>query len=248
MQFTGIIPARYASTRFPGKPLVDLGGKSMLQRVYEQALQSRYLSEVIIATDDKRIREHAEAFEAKVCMTSDEHPSGTDRCYEVVEKMQLKSDVILNIQGDEPFINPGHIDALCVCFEDPLTQIATLVKEIENIMVLTNPNAPKVVLDIHQFALYFSRHPLPFYRSAETHDWPKLHTYYQHIGIYAYRTEVLSEITKLNPSSLEIAESLEQLRWLENGYRIKTAKVQGESHAIDTPEDLERVKKLFHLV
>lgn len=238
---TGIIPARYASTRFPGKPLIDLAGKSMLQRVYEQCLLCDSLSEIIIATDDDRIYGHALSFTKNVCMTSAEHPSGTDRCAEVVQKMDIKTDIVVNIQGDEPLINPNQISLLVNCFEDPKTQIATLVKKIETENVLFNTNTPKVILDSENFAIYFSRETIPHIRNVEKTEWLTKHTFYQHIGIYAYNVEVLNQISKLQPSILEKAESLEQLRWIESDYKIKTALTSEESIAIDSPEDVEKV-------
>lgn len=238
---TGIIPARYASTRFPGKPLIDLAGKSMLQRVYEQCKLSESLGRIIIATDDERIYKHAELFGAEVCMTDENHPSGTDRCAEVALKMNIEHEVIINIQGDEPLINPSQIDLLANCFEDPKTQIATLIKHITSEDILFNPNTPKVILDSENFAIYFSRECIPHIRNKEKSEWLSANTFYQHIGIYAYHKNVLQEITKLNPSNLEKAESLEQLRWIEHQYKIKTAITKEETFAIDTPEDVEKV-------
>lgn len=247
MKITGIIPARYASTRFPGKPLIDIGGKSMIQRVYGQCMQSALLGDVIVATDDERIAEHVRSFGGKVCMTSAEHPSGTDRCREVVTSMSLDAGAIINIQGDEPFINPRQIDMLCECFADERTQIATLVKEITDEQVLFSPNSPKVILDKDGFALYFSREAIPHIRGKEKKDWLGAHNFYQHIGIYGYRTGVLLDITQIPPSSLEQAESLEQLRWIENGYRIKTSVTSLDTLAIDTPEDLKKISGLYDL-
>lgn len=245
---TGIIPARFASTRFPGKPLIDLAGMSMLQRVYEQCKLSKNLSRIIIATDDERILTHAKSFAAEVCMTSESHPSGTDRCAEVALKMNIETDVIINIQGDEPLINPSQIDLLANCFVDPKTQIATLIKVIDSEDVLFNTNTPKVILDAENFAIYFSRECIPHLRNKEKQDWLSLHTFYQHIGIYAYKKNVLQEITKLKPSVLEKAESLEQLRWIEHQYKIKTAITNEETLAIDTPDDVYRVlQKLANL-
>jgi 3-deoxy-manno-octulosonate cytidylyltransferase (CMP-KDO synthetase) len=239
----GIIPARYASTRFPGKPLIDIDGKSMIQRVYEQAKKSKTLSRVIVATDDERIHKAVTEFGGEVCMTSSSHPSGTDRCAEVVEQMQLDSHAIINIQGDEPFIDPGQIDLIGKCFDDDRTQLATLIKKIESTEVLFNPNSPKVIVDNEEFAIYFSRHPIPYIRNAEEKIWLAKNTFYQHIGIYGYRADILKKITLLVPSLLEKAESLEQLRWIENGFRIKTAITTFDTVAIDTPEDLKRVLK-----
>lgn len=240
-KFVGIIPARFASTRFPGKPLADIGGKSMIERVYTQAKKSKLLSEVIVATDHEAIEKKVKSFGGQVCLTDPSHPSGTDRCAEVLAKMSLSCDALINIQGDEPFIDPGQIDLLCSCFDDPRTDLATLIKEITSDEILFNPGSPKVVVDHEQFAIYFSRHPIPFVRGFKEALWRGRHTFYQHIGIYGYRPHILRRITQLQPSSLEKAESLEQLRWLENGFKIKTAKTTFETVSIDTPEDLRRV-------
>jgi 3-deoxy-manno-octulosonate cytidylyltransferase (CMP-KDO synthetase) len=237
----GIIPARYASTRFPGKPLVDIHGKSMIRRVYEQAKKASSLSRVIIATDDERIEKEVMKFGGEVCMTSAEHPSGTDRCAEVVTAMKLDCRAVVNIQGDEPFIDPAQIDLLSSCFNDPRTQLATLIRKIHSPEVLFNPNSPKVITDKDGFAIYFSRQAIPYVRGAEPHEWLKKITFYQHIGIYGYQVDCLHEITKLAPSILEKAESLEQLRWIENGYKIKTAVTEFETLAIDTPDDLQAI-------
>jgi 3-deoxy-manno-octulosonate cytidylyltransferase (CMP-KDO synthetase) len=237
----GIIPARFASTRFPGKPLIDIAGKSMIERVYRQALKSRYLSKVVVATDNEAIVEKVQGFGGNVCLTAPDHPSGTDRCAEVLRKLDLTCDAIVNIQGDEPFIDPAQIDLLCACFEDNDTKLATLIKRIDSADVLFNPNSPKVIIDHEKFAIYFSRHPIPFIRGQEAEDWLQRHTFFQHIGIYGYRPDTLRKITELAPSSLERAESLEQLRWIESGFRIKTAVTTLESIAIDTPDDLERI-------
>jgi 3-deoxy-manno-octulosonate cytidylyltransferase (CMP-KDO synthetase) len=239
----GIIPARYASTRFPGKPLVDIQGKSMIQRVYEQAKKCATLIDVIVATDHPEIQRAVLAFGGKSCMTSAAHPSGTDRCAEVVDILHLNVDAIVNIQGDEPFIDPKQIALVCECFEDERTQLATLIKKVSTTEILFNPNSPKVIIDNDQFAIYFSRHPIPYIRGVAEQKWTSVHTFYQHIGIYGYRTDVLKNITKLSPSLLEKAESLEQLRWIENGYKIKTAITTLETQAIDTPDDLIRVLK-----
>jgi len=240
---TGIIPARFASTRFPGKPLIDLAGKSMIQRVYERCQLSKSLSNIIVATDNDIIFEHVKTFTDQVCMTSPDHPSGTDRCAEVVSLMNINSDVVVNIQGDEPLINPNQIDLLVNCFQDKQTQIATLVKIISDSAVLFNTNTPKVILDSNQFAIYFSRETIPHIRNIEKSEWLEKNTFYQHIGIYAYQTSILNTITTLTPSILEKAESLEQLRWIENGYKIKTAITADETFAIDTPEDVAKVLK-----
>lgn len=243
----GIIPARFASTRFPGKPLVNIAGKTMIERVYSQAKKSGSLSDVIVATDDSRIVNAVENFGGKVCLTSPHHPSGTDRCAEVFSQMNLICDAVINIQGDEPFINPAQIDLLCTCFDDPKTDLATLIKKIESSEVLFNPNSPKVIIDQDQFAIYFSRFPIPFIRGIEEPLWLTRHTFFQHIGIYGYRASILKDITQLPPSVLEKAESLEQLRWLENGYKIKTAITPFDTKAIDTPEDLVKVIATLNL-
>lgn len=243
-KFIGIIPARFASTRFPGKPLIEIEGKSMVERVYRQAKKSKFLSSVIVATDHEAIEEKVRSFGGEVCLTHQEHPSGTDRCAEVLSKMNLGCDVVLNIQGDEPFIDPGQIDLVCTCFDDSRTDLATLVKEIVSTDILFDPNSPKVVVDQDNFAIYFSRHPVPYVRGFSREQWIHKHTYYQHIGIYGYRSHILKEITRLPPSPLEKAESLEQLRWLEHGYKIKTARTIFENLSIDTPDDLKRISAM----
>ncbi|MEQ9231643.1 MAG: 3-deoxy-manno-octulosonate cytidylyltransferase [Cyclobacteriaceae bacterium] len=240
----GIIPSRYASTRFPGKPLADIGGKPMIQRVFEQASKSSSLAEVIVATDDERIQECVLGFGGKVAMTSPDHTNGTERCAEVAETNS--ADYYINIQGDEPFIHPEQIDTLAAIL-DGSTQLGTLVKKITDPSLLDNPNTMKVVLKKNWEALYFSRNCVPFVRDAEKKDWLYHHTFYKHIGIYAYRADVLSEITKLPQGLLEKAESLEQLRWLENGYTIKVAETEHESMGIDTPEDVDRALKMSGL-
>ena len=240
MKILGIIPARYASSRFPGKPLVDIAGKSMIQRVYEQAKKCSQLSEVIVATDDDRIFEHVNSFGGKAEMTSSTHQSGTDRCAEVAEK-HPEYDVIINIQGDEPYINPDQISKLISCFGDPGTQIATLIKKVSNEQELYNTNSPKVIINKNSEAIYFSRSPLPHIRGQEPQNWFQHFTYFKHIGIYGYRAEILKQITKLPVSALEKAESLEQLRWIENSYKIKVAETEIETVAIDTPEDLKKL-------
>lgn len=247
MKFLGIIPARYASTRFPGKPLADIGGKPMIQRVYEQVQPS--LDEVWVATDDERIRQAVMAFGGQVVMTSDKHRSGTDRCLEAAQAIGGSYDVVINIQGDEPFIEPAQIEALKACFtHKPATVLATLVKpftKTDGWEALSNPNSPKVVLNAEGEALYFSRSIIPFVRGMEETGWLDHHTFYKHIGIYAYTLTTLATIAALPASTLEKTESLEQLRWLENGYRIQTAVTTIENLAVDTPEDLERVRSFL---
>lgn len=244
MKFLGIIPARYASTRFPAKPLAMLGGKTVIQRVYEQV--AGVLDDAYVATDDERIEAAVKSFGGKVVMTSVEHKSGTDRCYEACTKIGGDFDVVVNIQGDEPFIQPSQLQAVKSCFDDSSTQIATLVKPFsgnDDFAVLENVNSPKVVVNKNMNALYFSRSIIPYQRNVDKNDWLKNHTYYKHIGLYAYRTEVLKEITSLPQSSLELAESLEQLRWLENGYTIKVGTSEVETIGIDTPQDLEKAER-----
>lgn len=244
MKILGIIPARHASTRFPAKPLVDLGGKSMVQRVYEQVKKSKSISHAVVATDHPEIFQHVQRFGGEVCMTKESHVSGTDRCYEALQLQSEKFDYVINIQGDEPFIKPEQIDLLAGKLNGE-TEIATLVKAIDDPVVLFNPNVVKAVLNKQGEALYFSRSTIPHIRNTPEKEWLTKHTFYKHIGMYAYRTDILDEITKLAVSSLEKAESLEQLRWLENGFRITTAETHLETLGIDTPEDL--VKALEHL-
>ncbi|GAA3984498.1 3-deoxy-manno-octulosonate cytidylyltransferase [Mucilaginibacter dorajii] len=241
MTILGIIPARYASSRFPGKPLVDIAGKSMIQRVYEQAKKCVSLAEVIVATDDERIFAHVNAFGGVAVMTGTDHQSGTDRCAEIAS-LHPEYDVIINIQGDEPYIDPEQITKLVACFTDANTQIATLIKKITTQEELFNYNSPKVVINKLSEAVYFSRATLPHIRGQEPDNWLEFYTYFKHIGIYGYRADVLQQITKLPISGLEKAESLEQLRWIENGYRIKVAETELETHAVDVPSDLEKLK------
>jgi 3-deoxy-manno-octulosonate cytidylyltransferase (CMP-KDO synthetase) len=240
MKFTAIIPARYASTRFPGKPLAMLGGKIVIQRVYEQAVS--VLGEAYVATDDERIFQAVEAFGGRAVMTRTDHKSGTDRIEEAAEKIGTTADVIINVQGDEPFIQRSQIETLCHLFDAPETQIGTLGKRFETMEAVENPNSPKIVTDVRGFALYFSRSVIPFIRGKKRSEWFAQYPFLKHLGIYAYRREVLAEITKLPQSPLEIAESLEQLRWLQNGYRIRVGETDVETVGIDTPEDLERAE------
>ena len=244
LTFIGIIPARFASTRFPGKPLAMLGGKMMIERVYTQV--SKVLDRVIVATDDDRIMAAVESFGGKAVMTSTEHRSGTDRCQEAYLKNGGGEDVIINIQGDEPFIQPDQLRAIMACFDDAGTDIATLVRPFDAnrpFCELENSNSPKVVLDKEMRARYFSRSVIPFVRGRKPEEWPKLAQYYTHVGMYAYRAAVLAEITRLPQSPLELAESLEQLRWLENGYTIKAGVTTTATIGIDTPEDLARAEE-----
>lgn len=240
MKFIGIIPARYASTRFPGKPLAMLGGRTVIQRVYEQA--TAILDEAYVATDDERIFQAVEQFGGRAIMTRADHKSGTDRIEEAAEKIGTQADVIINIQGDEPFIQKSQIETLMHLFDEPSTQIGTLGKRFESIEAVMNPNSPKIVTDKRGFALYFSRSIIPYVRGKEQAEWLQHFPYLKHLGLYAYRREVLQEVTQLPQSPLEIAESLEQLRWLENGYRIRVGLTDVETVGIDTPEDLQRAE------
>ena len=243
MNFTAIIPARYASTRFPGKPLALLGNKPVIQHVYEQA--TSVLTEVWVATDDDRIREAVEKFGGRVVMTRTDHKSGTDRIEEAAEKTGTQADVIINIQGDEPFVQPSQIKTLMQLFDNADTQIGTLGKHFDNIEAVNNPNSPKIVTDRQGFALYFSRSVIPYIRGVQDSEWLSHFPFLKHLGLYAYRREVLREITQLPQSPLEIAESLEQLRWLENGYRIRVGLTDVETVGIDTPEDLQRAEEFL---
>ncbi len=241
----GLIPARYGSTRFPGKPLANIGGKPMIQRVYEQT--QKELDHVYVATDDERIVSAVKNFGGNVVMTSVDHQSGTDRCAEALEIIkaieQKEIHAVLNIQGDEPFISPSQIRLIANCFNDEKTELATLIKQVTKSEDLFNPNKPKVVINQDKKALYFSRSPIPYFRSAPPEEWLNKQTYYNHIGLYGYRTDVLKEITMLPIGNLEAAESLEQLRWLENGYVIRVEETSEQAIAVDTPEDLDKLLK-----
>lgn len=243
MDFIGIIPSRFASTRFPGKPLADINGKTMIERVYEQA--SKTLKQVYVATDNNRIADEVRRFGGRFVMTSEKHQSGTDRLEEAIEIIRKETnenfDVVINIQGDEPFIQPKQIEELKKCFDNPLTKIATLVKKIENNEDLFDINKPKVVFNKKMQAIFFSRSPIPFLRGTEKEQWHLKHDFYKHIGMYAYKVKTLKELTELEQSPLELAESLEQLRWIENGYAIYVAITKFESFGIDTPEDLNKI-------
>lgn len=243
LKYIGLIPARFASTRFPGKPLALLGGKPVIQHVYEKV--ASLLPEVYVCTDDDRIVEAVEQFGGKAVLTGSHHRSGTDRCREAYQNLGSDADVVINIQGDEPFIHPSQIKALQSCFDNPDTDIATLVKPFDaggGLEMLENPNSPKVVLSADRRALYFSRSVVPYLRGVDKQEWLGRHTFYKHIGLYAYRADVLARISGLAPGQLEQAESLEQLRWLENGYTIRVAMSDVETVGIDTPADLERAE------
>ncbi len=244
MKFTAIIPARYASTRFPGKPLALLGGRPVIQHVYEKAVQT--LGEAYVATDDERIARVVEGFGGRAVMTSASHRSGTDRIEEAAEILGTDADVIINIQGDEPFVDASQLKTLQALFDDGETQIGTLGKRFDTMEATENPNSPKIACDRRGFALYFSRSVIPFVRGQERASWLGHYPFLKHLGLYAYRREVLREITQLSQSPLELAESLEQLRWLENGYRIRVGLTDVETVGIDTPEDLERAEQFLH--
>ena len=240
MKFIAIIPARYASTRFPGKPLAVLGGKTVIQRVYEQAVS--ILPEAWVATDDERIFQAVEAFGGRAVMTRSDHRSGTDRIEEAAQKIGTDADVIINIQGDEPFVQASQLNTLMQLFDHTDTQIGTLGKRFDSMDAVTNQNSPKIVCDKDGFALYFSRSVIPFVRGEEQTTWLQHYPYLKHLGIYAYRREVLHAVTQLPPAPLEVAESLEQLRWLYNGYRIRVGLTDVETVGIDTPDDLKRAE------
>jgi 3-deoxy-manno-octulosonate cytidylyltransferase (CMP-KDO synthetase) len=243
MKFLAIIPARYASTRFPAKPLALLAGKPVIQHVYERVSN---VLDAIVATDDQRIFDAVTQFGGKVVMTSTEHRTGTDRCLEAYYNCGIEADVVINVQGDEPFIAEEQIRSLMQCFSNPQTDIATLIKPFPvdtAFATLSNPNTPKVITNPQGQAIYFSRSVIPYLRGKETEEWASQHTYYKHIGIYAYRVEILKQITQMSQTSLELAESLEQLRWLENGLTIQTAITHIETIGIDTPEDLQKAEK-----
>lgn len=239
-RFVGIIPARYSSTRFPGKPLAILGGKTVIERVYTQVADA--LDDAYVATDDTRIFDTVTGFGGKAVMTRTDHKSGTDRIEEAVEKIGGQWDVVVNVQGDEPFIQRSQIDTLCRCFDDDDTQIATLGKPFDSMEAVDNPNSPKIVTDLRGYALYFSRSVIPYVRGAEHDAWMGHYPYLKHLGIYAYRREVLEAVTRLPQSPLELAESLEQLRWLQHGYKIKVGTTDVETIGIDTPDDLARAE------
>jgi 3-deoxy-manno-octulosonate cytidylyltransferase (CMP-KDO synthetase) len=241
----GIIPARYASTRFPGKPLADIQGKSMIQRVYGQASLCKQLSKVVVATDDQRIFDHVKSFGGEAVMTRPDHPSGTDRCYEALENTKGNFRYVINIQGDEPFIDPSQVDLLAGLLKDGSTELATLMIPVDSYEVLFDMGEVKIVMNDKMEALYFSRTVIPYLKGVDKKEWHLNFKYYRHVGMYAYRADVLEKITRLQPSALEKAESLEQLRWLENGFKIKLAVTTHDSHCIDRPEDIDKVLKMM---
>jgi len=245
MNVIGIIPARYNSSRFPGKPLAMIGDKSMIQRVYERARLSG-IKRVVVATDDKRIVEHSKKIGAEVVLTSKKHLTGTDRCAEAYKKLGEKYDIVVNIQGDEPFIDPQHIKLLAHSFTDKSTSLATLVEQFESYDELHSSSTVKVVSDVNDHAIYFSRAIIPLVRDYKQIDWLKNYEYFKHIGAYAYRAETLTELVKLKQCNLEKAESLEQLRWIFYGYKIKVVKVKYHGISVDTPEDLEKANEILN--
>jgi 3-deoxy-manno-octulosonate cytidylyltransferase (CMP-KDO synthetase) len=246
MKILGVIPARYGSSRFPGKPLTDIQGKPMIQRVYEQAKKCILLDHLIVATDDERISDCITSFGGNVMMTPVSLNSGTERCNAVLQQLSGKEDfdVVINIQGDEPFIDPEQISQLAGCFLSEKIVIGTLVKKIIHPDELGNPNVVKVVFDRNNRALYFSRHAIPFSRGEDLQNWLEGAGYYKHIGIYGYRTGLLDILTRLPATPLEMAESLEQLRWLEHGYPVHVRETDFESIAIDTPGDLLKITNI----
>jgi 3-deoxy-manno-octulosonate cytidylyltransferase (CMP-KDO synthetase) len=244
MKIVGIIPARYASTRFLGKPLIDLKGKSMIQHVYERAKKSA-LDKVLVATDDERIFEAVQRFGGEVVMTASSHPSGTDRCWDAFQQLEEKFDYVINIQGDEPLIEPKQIDELVIALEDNSLELVTQMVKVTNHEQLFNSGEVKIVLNEEDEVIYFSRSAIPFLKNVDPEEWHLHYDYYRHVGMYAYRADVLGKITQLPVSSLEKAESLEQLRWLQNGFKIRCVKTHYESHCIDTPEDVASIMMLL---
>jgi 3-deoxy-manno-octulosonate cytidylyltransferase (CMP-KDO synthetase) len=245
MKVLAVIPSRYASSRFPGKPLEKIGGKSMVQRVYEQVTKATRIDRVIVATDDNRIFEHVEGFNGEVLMTAEHHQNGTERCAEVIETLYDDFDIVLNIQGDEPFILPEQIDQLASCFDDETIDIATLMKQTDSTEQLFSPNTAKVVFNEDFIAQYFSRQPIPHLRGIPNEEWVERKAHYLHVGIYGYRKEVLLDVVKLPVSNLERLEMLEQLRWLENGYTISVKQTDYQSISVDTPDDLAEAENFL---
>jgi len=245
MRILGIIPSRYASTRFPGKPLAIIDGKTMIQRVYEQAGECESITRLMVATDHEAIYNHVKDFGGEAVMTSQNTGSGTERCYEAltqIEKQDPDYDVVINIQGDEPFINPEQIEKVAALFTNKKVEIGTLIKKTSRQTELNDPNVVKVIKNVSDEAIYFSRSAIPFIRDKEINDYDSL-VFYKHIGLYGYRTEVLKKLVALPPANLEKAESLEQLRWIENGFKIHTAETDRDIIGIDTYDDLIKVTK-----
>ncbi|MBL7928746.1 MAG: 3-deoxy-manno-octulosonate cytidylyltransferase [Bacteroidia bacterium] len=244
MKITGIIPARYGSTRFPGKPLALIGSMTMIERVYRQAEKSTRLNSIAVATDDQRIFDVVNSFGGNVVLTSSAHQTGTERCAEALSLLQLKADAVINIQGDEPFLEPSQIDRIAELLLNPEVEIATLVRKATGMEEVLNLNAVKAVMNQIGHSIYFSRMPIPYYKEQISFE---MRNYYIHVGIYGYKSPSLNKIVQLKPSGLEAAESLEQLRWIDNGYTIHAAFTEATSHAVDTPEDLERLIKTYRL-
>jgi 3-deoxy-manno-octulosonate cytidylyltransferase (CMP-KDO synthetase) len=255
MKILGIIPARYASSRFPAKVLADIKGKTMIRRVYEQVQQSSLLTDICVATDHPEIAAEIASFGGKFVMTAQNHPSGTDRCFEALQKNNdleviktgTKYDYVINIQGDEPFIRPEQIDLLAKSLQvgEGQVELATMILQAQKQEDLDNNSEVFVTFNTNFEALYFSRFPIPFQQKVPREQWLAHHNYYKHLGMYAYRVDVLEKITKLSVSNLEKCESLEQLRWLENGFKIKLVSTEHDSYCIDTPEDLAKVLEMF---
>lgn len=243
MKTVAIIPSRFASSRFPGKPLALINEKPMVQHVYERCLG--YFDDVVVATDDQRIFNTVNSFGGQVLLTDTNHESGTDRCAEAARLLAKKKqfDIVVNVQGDEPFVNVEQFKSLIACFNNSETQIATLLSPIKSENILFDINKVKAVVGVNGRALYFSRQAIPFMRDNPTSEWLLQHRYYLHLGVYAYRANVLQQITKLKPGILEQCEKLEQLRWLENGYAIQTAFSEHINLGVDTPSDLEDLIK-----
>ncbi|MFD2569468.1 3-deoxy-manno-octulosonate cytidylyltransferase [Spirosoma soli] len=245
--FIGIIPARYGSTRFPGKPLALINGKPMIQHVWEQSTQAKSLTHVAVATDDQRIVDAVQAFGGKALLTRTDHATGTDRCWEAYQQLQAELSLttpayVVNIQGDEPFIDPNQIDELTTIL-DGVVEIATQCTDVDSAEVLHNPDEVKIALTTQGEALYFSRQPIPFLRGVDPADWHTHYPYFRHVGLYAYRADILEQISHLPPSPLEKAESLEQLRWLEAGFRINVTSTKYIAQSVDSPSDIEKVEQ-----
>lgn len=244
----GIIPARYASVRFPGKVLADIGGKTMLRRVYEQVSRCSSLDKIVVATDHELIAEEVRRFGGEAVMTRSDHPGGTDRCFEALQKMPERFSHVINIQGDEPFIKPSQIDLIAEALRHPDTEIATLIIKADSLAQLTDPGEAKVVISMRGEALYFSRQPIPYLRDIPFENWLQHHVFYRHVGIYGYRSDVLEAVARLTPSSLEQCEKLEQLRWLENGFRIRTVITKEDSFCVETPDDLAKAVEMAKIL
>ncbi len=242
----GVIPSRYGSSRFPGKPLCMIGGKAMIEMVYERVLGSGCFAKVVVATDDNRIYDYVKGFGGEVVMTKDSHNSGSERCEEVSRLLNMEGeDILINIQGDEPFIEGSQILLVAESFKDEKVNISTLAKRIEREEELWDSNVVKVVIDVNGYAMYFSRQAIPYCRDYDKGEWLGRGVYYKHIGLYGYKVGVLRDLMRLKVSKLEEIEKLEQLRWLANGYKIKVIETEKETLSVDTPEDLEKINKYY---